>query len=678
MEKRQLQSKEELEILPMRETFCIQDMGSQDTVSEQDIIDHFGALFQGRSVQKVLLVNPPDVDKTVFDYATAKRGRSNNYPTYGLGIIARHLLNNGQEVRVCNLNHELLKRVAVSESESTFDFTETWKEILFEAISEFKPDLIGASCIFSVTGPSLADVCQACKEFEPGWRETKIPLAIGGVHVTHDVENIMSEISVADFAFLNEAEKAFLAFIDVINREKQIAELGQIILRMSDRGIKFGRTYIPEMEDLDVIPPYEMMDISIHSKFGTIGSWYGFRHEDTRIGTVQSNRGCRAACTFCNVRTFHGKGVRQRSVGSVLDELTLISQEYGIGHIIWLDDDLLKNEQRAIELFNGMVQRNLNMTWDATNGVIAASLTAEVVAAIEASGCIGLHIGIESGNADILRSIRKPGTPDTFLKAAEILSNYPQINTRALLMLGFPNETLRMIFDTIKLSEEMNLDWHNLAILQPWKDTPIYDAMVDEGLLGDQEGTLKGSKDNEVSPYQLGPYSRQRAIEQGKIQQSHFGEKEGHNQGLLGEMGFFDLDRVPSASELDDIWFYMNFRLNFSRLLRETRQIKLEQQLKWLSYVSNKTAPDNALIMYFYAFIQQRVLGEIEPDLVTRLQQRLVDSNYWQERFALFGLSPEHVANGEFPTEYECGEIPNELPAEDAKLFRFPSKPIAA
>jgi hypothetical protein len=353
-----------------------------------------------------------------------------------------------------------------------------------------------------------------------------------------------------------------------------------------------------------------------------------------------------------------------------LDELSILNERHGIGHIIWLDDDLLKDEKRAVELFNGMVRRNLNMTWDATNGVIAASLRDEVVAAAAESGCIGLNIGIESGNPDILRSIRKPGTPDTFLQAAEVLQRCPQINTRALLMLGFPNETLRMIFDTIKLSEAMNLDWHNLSILQPWKNTPIYDAMVDKGLLGEEEGKLK-DEDDEGAPYQLGPYSRQRAIEQGKIQQSHFGEKTGQSQHFLDTVDFFDLERVPTTAELDDIWFYMNFRLNFSRLFREKRPVKLQQQLVWLDYVANKTAPDNAIIIYFFAYLQYRVRGEVDSQVIERLEERLRRSEYWQQRFQLFGLSVDHVLNCDFSDIYDCGPLPDSLSEQDADLFKF-------
>ena len=186
------------------------------------------------------------------------------------------------------------------------------------------------------------------------------------------------------------------------------------------------------------------------------------------------------------------------------------------------------------------------------------------------------------------------------------------------------------MMDTINLCEDMNLDWHNIAILQPWKNTPIYDAMVDQGLLG-EEGKLKG----DVSPYQLGPYSRQRAVEQGKIQQSHYGDKEGG----AALVNWSNLDRVPTTPELDDIWFYFNYRLNFERLFREERMVKLKQQLTWLHYVSTKTAPDNALILYFYAYLRHRVLGE--PLDLSMVEQRLSKSAYWRDKFSLLNLKIE-------------------------------------
>lgn len=579
-------------------------------------------------MKRILLVNPPDVDGSLFDYDTAKRGRANNYPAYGLGVLATHIRRNGMEPRILNLNHEVLKTVFDSQEPINYDIT--WQSMLFDAIDEFEPDIIGVTCLFSVTGTSLVNVCKTIRQI------TNTELIIGGVHVTHDAEAILKETG-ADIAFLNESEKAFMRYLTT----------GELAQALTQEGIRFQEKMIPEAHELDVIPAFDLMDIENHSRYGTLGSWYGFRHEDTRIATALSNRGCRAHCSFCNVRSFNGEGVRQRSIESVLDELQQL-KDRGVGHIIWLDDDLLMREERAIALFNGMVKRNLCMTWDATNGVIAASLNDETVQAAAESGCIGLALGIESGNAEILRRIKKPGTPRHFRRAAQVLRKYPQINVRALLIIGFPNETLGQIKDTLELCEDMNLDWHNIAILQPWKNTPIYDEMVDQGLLG-EEGKLKG----DISPYQLGPYSRQRAVEQGKIVS---------RSRVVPD--FSDLSRVPTHEELDDIWFYLNVRLNFERLFNEVRVEKLKQQLTWLKYVANKTAPDNALILYFYAYLQWRVNGSIDDELCDRLQLRLNESHYWRGKFAIYGMSLWDVVGCTFPESlFDDSDEPFKAPA---------------
>ncbi|MBT5870036.1 MAG: B12-binding domain-containing radical SAM protein, partial [Nitrospinaceae bacterium] len=593
--------------------------------------------------------SPPDVDVSLFDYATTHRGRSNNYPPYGLGVLAQHLLDHNIQVQICNLNHAILKTCLNSKSSSQFDFESTWRNKLSRDFHDFQPDLIGVTCLFSVTHKSFASVCKEVKGLSADWRKdnTTVPLAIGGVHVTHDVEKMIAEIPEAEFIFLNEAEIAFLNFIDVVNHKKPENDLGQLIIKTPEETFRFEQMVLPIENQMNILPAYELMELDEYSKVGTLGSWYGFKESGISIATVLSNRGCRAACTFCNVRNFNGIGVRHRSVESVLDELTLLHEKYGIGHFIWLDDDLLHDEKRSLELFNQMVKRNLPLTWDATNGLIAHSCcNEELMAAAAESGCIGIHIGVESGNPEILKQIKKPGTVDTFLKAAEVLQKFEQINTRILLMIGFPGETLRMILDTIRLAENMGMDWSNIAILQPWKSTPIYDSMVEQGMI-DQEGTLKTSE-NKISPYNLGPYSRQRAIERGAIS---------HTQNFVEILGDMDLDTVPAPSQLDDIWFLMNYRINFSKLFSETRPVKLDQQYRWLKYIHTLTAPDNAIVMYFYGYLQKQVLGHICPELVSKLEKRLNESSYWNERFSFLGLSSDHLKRETFPFTKESSPV---------------------
>ena len=70
-------------------------------------------------------------------------------------------------------------------------------------MDNYQPDLIAITCIFSVTHTSFAKVCQHCKNSKKSrYPGSEVPLVIGGVHVTHDCENIMQKIPQADYIFL--------------------------------------------------------------------------------------------------------------------------------------------------------------------------------------------------------------------------------------------------------------------------------------------------------------------------------------------------------------------------------------------------------------------------------------------------------------------------------------------
>ena len=79
------------------------------------------------------------------------------------------------------------------------------------------------------------------------------------------------------------------------------------------------------------------------------------------------------------------------------------------------------------------------------------------------SGCIAINIGMESGNPQILRQIKKPGTVKNFLKAAEVLREFPQIHSSVFLIVGFPEETVSMINDTLTVATEMDLDANEIG-----------------------------------------------------------------------------------------------------------------------------------------------------------------------------------------------------------------------
>jgi radical SAM superfamily enzyme YgiQ (UPF0313 family) len=585
-------------------------------------IDHLAvdaaltAIFPLRSIKRVLLVNPPDADSSLFRLDTAKRGRYTNYPPYGLALLAQQLRRIGVEVKILNLNHIVLR--AANESHTTFDHWRTWTRALDRGINDFIPDLIGVGCMFTMTHSSLKDVCRHAAEWQ-------IPIALGGVHVTNDVERVLDDIPFVHFAFLREADSSFVTFIEAVNHKAPCESLGQVIINHTQR-IRLTNECLPDESEIATIPAYDLLDVPDYARYGTIGAFYCFKPKGTIFATVLSNRGCRAQCTFCSVRNFNGKGVRQRDYMNVVDEIEMLVNDYGIGHFMWLDDDLLKDERRALAMFNDIVRRNIKVTWDATNGLIASSCTESLVEAMAESGCIAVNIGMESGNRKILRQVKKPGTLENFIEAARIFRKHEKIHTSVLLMVGFPGETMEMIHDTINVARAMDCDWYRISPLQPLPNTPIYDAMVAQGLIQDV-----GSKELRFAG---GSYGKQTELEQG-LRMADLGFNEAFSNIKPTD--------IPTKEQITDIWFYMNYHLNFARLFKETRPTKIQQQMANLKVLSEVISPENGFALYFLGVLERAVSGKVTPSLIERLRLRLETSPYWADRFAAFGLSTQQL-----------------------------------
>lgn len=572
----------------------------------------FKKKLKNNRIGKILFVNPPDGDKTMFRLEVAKRGRYNNNPPYGLGLLATVARSLGIQVEILNLNHEILKS---SCNKPDFDFDFEWKQKIKEKIELFRPDIVGVSCLFTMTHESFKQVIKYIYEY-------KIPIICGGVHISNDPENVLADIPEIDIVFLREAEVSFRSFLININNNFDFDSLGQMILNDQGNLLNILKETRPEPKDFDIHPAMDIMKIDELSEYGCVGAYKYLKDKNSKISTVLSNRGCRGKCTFCCVSTFNGRGVRKRSVISVVDEIEKLKNDYGVNHITWLDDDLLADPQRCLNLFNEIQKRNLNITWDASNGLISAFVTEEIIQAAAESGCIGLVVGVESGCPEILKQIKKPGTVDSFRKAAKILKKFPQIYSNVFLMIGFPNETISQIKQTIDLAFEMDLDWYKINTLQPLPSTPIYDSMLGDGMI-EQSSLAKIHFDKQ------GGYGKIEDIESNKNNVRDTVEK------------IFQINNdnhTPSKNELTDIWLYMVYHLNFERLLHVNSDQKAKQHKCHLEHISTRVLPNHAFALYYIGILDYFLNKKINEDVIFRLKNQLKNSIYWRERFISVGL----------------------------------------
>jgi hypothetical protein len=96
-------------------------------------------------------------------------------------------------------------------------------------------------------------------------------------------------------------------------------------------------------------------------------------------------------------------------------------------------------------------------------------------------------------------------------------------------------------------------------------------------------------------------------------------------------------DDIPIRMELDDIWAYMNFHLNFKKL-DDVKNNKLEIQYKWLTSICDNLAPRNGFAKYYLCSLERKLNGKISPDRINQLQDLIFKEHYWSKRLAEFNL----------------------------------------
>lgn len=564
--------------------------------------------------RRILLIHPQHISEEDFLVEKAMSNRYWSYQPYGCGVLAQDLARRGYETYILDLNYEVLDFVHKVGKKFYYRI---WQEKLLESLEQFQPDVVSISCMFTMSHSSVKAIARAIKQYNPA-----LPIIGGGVHFSNARKLVLQDCPDIDCIGIYECDKSFPDLIDFVNGKCGIERLTQLATLIEGTYTAIEDRATPEATEIDAAPLYHDLEIGNYNEVGQIGS-YGFLRRGRKAASVLSNRGCRAHCSFCSVASFNGPGVRERSVVSVGDELEELHEKYNIRHITWLDDDLLHNKQRAMALFGEMVKRKLDMTWDASNGLIAAAIKPDIMQAMAESGCIGFNLGIESGSPEILRKVHKPGTVDSFRRVKEIIDPYPHIFVKGFLMLGFPEETLQQILQTVSLALELSFDWYSLQILNPLPSTEIYDEMIALGLIQDNLQT------SDVA-YVFGPQSRQRLREEReKLSADEF----------FNLFNVCDAHAVPAKKDLIDYWFLMDYKVNYEKILGISDLVKVEKIGRMFEDVCNRIAPENPFAHLFYG-ISQHKLGnkEISLQCAEATEHIVAESAYWQKRFEALEL----------------------------------------
>jgi anaerobic magnesium-protoporphyrin IX monomethyl ester cyclase len=395
-------------------------------------------------MSKIVLVQPPDPLNTqvlrdhmgYFGILRKKisRFKDNILPPLNLAYSASLLEENGFDVSIIDAPTVELKT----------------KEVL-QLVEAHAPDLT----VINVTGVSNSHDL----DFSSKLKQTiDTTVAVTGPHLTLKPEIALQNTNI-DLVIRGEIENTIL-------------ELSQRLPRTQDvRGIAFRKnkgivlTPTRQFTNLDDLPFPSYHKLPMKK--------YRYHLLNKRpLTTVLTSRGCPFKCMYCPYPLGYGNVWRGRSVENVLQEFKLLVEKFKIKSILFRDQIFTFDMQRAEKICDEIIKEDIDIQWRCETRI--DRLSKNLMTKMKKAGCSGIHLGIESGDPEVLKYAKAGVNLDlvrkTFREAKEV-----GIETVAFFLVGLPGETKESIAKTIRLAKEIKSDitWFNTPV--PYPGTKLHE-----------------------------------------------------------------------------------------------------------------------------------------------------------------------------------------------------------
>lgn len=393
----------------------------------------------------VLLIQPPDPsDERILRDHMGKFGvKSFKYdllPPVELASAAALLEKNGFQVEVMDCPALNIKTPRLTKQ-----------------VSKSNPDLI----VINTAGISESNDIEVASELK---RNTGAFTAVIMPFEPFYNENIFDKN--IDAAVRGEIEYTILD----LAKQIPLSKINGITFKNKHRIIKNpDRELIKNLDDLP-IPAYHLLPMKKYAY------WYLPKLPFTSVFT---SRGCPFRCIYCLYPLGFGDVWRGKSVKRVIEELMLLKEEYKIKSILFRDQVFNFNMKRTGEICDKIIENGIDIEWrcEARINLLSKNLMKKM----KDAGCIGIHLGVESGDPKLLKSIAKIGLSVNKIKQVFMDAREIGLATRAFFIIGLPGETKESIERTLELAREIKADDCFFNAVTPYPGTKLYEIAKKNG-----------------------------------------------------------------------------------------------------------------------------------------------------------------------------------------------------
>lgn len=220
------------------------------------------------------------------------------------------------------------------------------------------------------------------------------------------------------------------------------------------------------MLDLDVLP-FPAWDMVPYQSYNGVELMRNLKP----FVTSSTSRGCPHGCAYCPYPVAQGRRLRTRSTDNVVEELHWLNKALGVKAVLFRDPEFAFYKERVMEICERIIQRGIRLAWRCETRM--EDLDQELIPLMARAGCIGINMGVESTDIEVLQIMkRKPFSLDEAKKIIKTCRKH-HIESFCFFILGLPRQTKDSAVRTIRYALELNADFLQFTVATPYPGTGL-------------------------------------------------------------------------------------------------------------------------------------------------------------------------------------------------------------
>jgi len=346
-----------------------------------------------------------------------------------------------------------------------------YAEEFLRRLEGWQPDVI----LMETATASHAIDLDWCLQYKERLGDVKVMLC--GPHASAIHTALMDEAPQVDAIVLGEFEPSFVDVLEAMRDGRSFEGIPGLLYR-DENGQTVAQMERRKLPPMEFFPWPERMSLPMFNYFDSFANAMPWPNVQ-----MHASRGCPFKCIFCvwPQVVYDGQQYRTRDNADIVAEMEWLLDQFGFQAVYFDDDTFNIDNERIIDLCN-RIEASPKIDVPLCAMGRADTSSKEAFEAMKRAGLVGIKFGVETGDVDMMKRIKKHLDLNKVKTAVEWCKEL-EIGVHLTFSFGGPQETRETAQKTIDLAIALDPDTVQFSLMTPFPGTSMFEDAIGKGTL---------------------------------------------------------------------------------------------------------------------------------------------------------------------------------------------------